>query len=530
MNDCCQHALKYLKAGCSVIPCGKDKRPLISWLPYQEKRATEDEISEWWAKTPDANIAIITGKVSGITVVDCDSNDAAGKFRSIYKGETPTVKTPRGTHYYFKYAEGVRNTVKVAGLDLDVRGDGGYVIAPPSINGEGVGYRWLKEIGSFALDSFDFNSFNARAREGDVRNLSDLTKPDKPLHFLTLGTRDNDLFHVGNCLIKGGCEPDKALQVLEILANSCNPPFPEKEVQTKIKSVLARCERRERNLTEDLRKWIDLTSAYFSLTETYDPLQILTSQKNTVHQIMHRFVKDEYVERHPNKNGVYRRVDQTIEYMDFENADPNDTIDLHLPLDMHKKTKLFPKAVIALAGLSGMGKTLFALNAIRENMDRMPCFYFNSEISPQQLKLKLSCFPTPMTEWVKHMKVVDGWDFNSIADKIQADALNVVDYLEPEGERPYLIHGVISAIIRKLNKGIAFITIQKKPGAKLGTGGVYSVKAASLALALDYGRIEIVKNRNREADPHPSFNAINFDVKGGFQIVAKGGWYAANED
>jgi hypothetical protein len=313
--------------------------------------------------------------------------------------------------------------------------------------------------------------------------------------------------------------------VLDILAKNSNPAFPEKEAQIKIDSVLSRCERKERNLTEDLRRWIDLTSAYFSLTEAYDPLQILTSQKNTVHQIMHRLCKEGYVQRHPNKNGIYRRIDAEIEFMDFANADTENVIDLSLPLNLHTKTKFFPKAVIVIAGVSGMGKTLFSFNAIAENMGKYPIFYFNSEMGPEALKMKLSYFPIPMTEWAKNMKVIDQWDFNNIADKIQPDAFNVIDYLEPEGEKAFNIHAVISAIIRRLNKGTALIAIQKKPGATMGTGGIYSIKAATLAIALDWGKIEIAKNRFREADMLPSLNKINFEVHKGHEFVKQGNWY-----
>ncbi len=192
------------------------------------------------------------------------------------------------------------------------------------------------------------------------------------------------------------------------------PPFPEKEIPAKIESALKHIDRRERNLTEDLRRYIDLTSAYFSLTETYEPLQILTSQKNTVHQIMHRFLKEGYVERHPARNGVYRLIDRTIEYMDFENADPENSIDLRLPLNLHMKIKLFPKAVIVIAGVSGMGKTLFALNAIHDNMGRFPIFYFNSEMGPEALNKKLRYSPTSISEWEKAMKVLHGWDFGTL--------------------------------------------------------------------------------------------------------------------
>jgi putative DNA primase/helicase len=145
MNSLLEAALKYQVKGLSVIPCAKDKKPLISWLPYQTNRASVAQIQEWWDKYPGANVGIITGKISGITVIDLDSQEAIDYFLANFKGTTPCVDTPRGMHAYFQYEEGTRNTVKVNGLDIDVRSDGGYVIAPPSVNAEGKLYRWLQE-------------------------------------------------------------------------------------------------------------------------------------------------------------------------------------------------------------------------------------------------------------------------------------------------------------------------------------------------------------------------------------------------
>lgn len=498
-------------------------------LPYRERIANRQEIEKWWRENPRYNVGIITGKLSNILAVDHD------KYKPEYSEEetlkiipddilTPTAETPRGgQHQIFAFPDKPISIGAALIPGLDYRGEGGYIVAPPSQNGNGHGYKWLINPDEAKPASvpvpllkkiFIYIGSNDKRRE-DADSLQ----------FLTKGRRDADLFHVGNCLIKGGCRENISRQVLDILAKACKPPFPENEAQAKIDSVLARCERRERNLTEDLRKWIDLTSAYFSLTEAYEPLQILTSQKNTVHQIMYRFCKEGYVERHPNKNGVYRRIDRDVEFMDFASADTENIVDLILPLGIHTKTKIFPKGVIVIAGVSGMGKTLFAFNSIAENMGRFPIFYFNSEMGPEALKHKLSHFPIPISDWNRHMKVVDQWDFNNIADKIQPDALNVVDYLEPEGDRPYNIHGVISAIIRRLDRGTALIAIQKKPSATMGTGGIYSIKAATLALSLDWGRIEIVKNRFREADPMPSLTKINFEVHQGYKFVKQGNWY-----
>ncbi len=60
-------ALEYLNQGFSVIPVKRDKKPyLMTWLEYQEKLPTENSVKKWWSTWPDANIGIVTGKISNI--------------------------------------------------------------------------------------------------------------------------------------------------------------------------------------------------------------------------------------------------------------------------------------------------------------------------------------------------------------------------------------------------------------------------------------------------------------------------------
>lgn len=533
-------AMELARRGFSVVPVNENKAPAGLWVERQQVPFTPDEIRNEIIRTGAPMIGIVTGRVSGLTVVDADAEQRAEWVTKLLPKdfETVMVRSPRkgGQHFWFQYDPDLP-TFHNAEMRMDIQSDGAMIIVPPSARPDGE-YQYLGGRSIFETDPapvpqelknavfrdiYSNNPFYAQGDRKDPENTV-LTKPYESLQFLTKGSRDDDLFHVANCLVKGNLEPEKVSKVLEILALNCKPPFPLKEAQAKANSALKRSGGRERNLADELRKWIFLTNAYFSLTDAYNTLQILTCQKNAVHQIMHRFAKEGFIERHPQKNGYYRRVDTDISLMDFADADPDDTVNLILPLDIHKKTIVYPKSAIVLSGVSGMGKTLFTLATIEANLRTMDCYYFNSEMSPQQLKKKLSFFDTPMKDFAKHMKVVDDWDFNNIADKIQPDALNCIDYLEPDADKPFLIHAVISQIIRRLRRGVALIAVQKKPGNDDGTGGIYSRKAASLALALEFGKIWITKNRNREADPSPSRNSMFFDVVGGHQFVKRGDW------
>ena len=141
MEGVLEQALSYAKKGLSVIQVGQDKKPIQKWQEFQERIATEDEIRGWYKWLPNSNVGIVTGKISGITVVDVESGGDISKWR-----ETFTVKTGGGGyHLYYKYCEGVRNGARVCEL-TDIRGDGGYVVAPPSIHQSGNKYEVVKRV------------------------------------------------------------------------------------------------------------------------------------------------------------------------------------------------------------------------------------------------------------------------------------------------------------------------------------------------------------------------------------------------
>lgn len=132
-------ALYYLGIGWNPIPV-KGKVPMIAkWSPYQTIRISEAQIREWWTQWPNAGIAIITGKISGIAVVDIDQG---GKI----VGLTPTVMSRTGgggQHCIYKYpVQGIGCAVGIRDR-VDFRGDGGYIVVPPSPHASGNFYEWI---------------------------------------------------------------------------------------------------------------------------------------------------------------------------------------------------------------------------------------------------------------------------------------------------------------------------------------------------------------------------------------------------
>ena len=114
------------------------KVPITKWKEYQSKLPTEDEVRDWFTTWPDANIGIVTGAVSNLVVFDLDSEHAV-QYADDRGGfpDTPKVKTGKGYHIYSQHPGfEIKNSVNKR-LDLDIRADGGYVVAPPSVHGSG---------------------------------------------------------------------------------------------------------------------------------------------------------------------------------------------------------------------------------------------------------------------------------------------------------------------------------------------------------------------------------------------------------
>ena len=146
-------AMPLVQAGYTVIPCLSDKRPCISW---KDVTTTDEAQIREWAKSYSQPVAgVLTGSRSGVWVVDVDvpkkdgDDDGRKTLDSLLKvhgslPETFTVETPSGgLHLYFKMPKDgdVRNSVKQAAPGIDVRGTGGYVIAPGSTLPDGRQYR-----------------------------------------------------------------------------------------------------------------------------------------------------------------------------------------------------------------------------------------------------------------------------------------------------------------------------------------------------------------------------------------------------
>jgi hypothetical protein len=226
-NEMMQMALEYEAKGYSVIPLKpRDKIPLIpSWTEFQTERADRVQIGEWWRTWPNANIGIVTGQISGLFVIDTDSSEAATNLKPLLGDMTDVGIAATGKGFHLYYAHGDHNYPNKAAIreHVDFRGDGGYVVAPPSVHPNGKRYEWSKPLNGHLRElPTEFIALMTAPAENRAKTSFDTRAA---LSGLPAGQRDEGVFKLA-CKLRGADVPyDLALSLCEEAAANCVPPF-----------------------------------------------------------------------------------------------------------------------------------------------------------------------------------------------------------------------------------------------------------------------------------------------------------------
>jgi hypothetical protein len=245
-------ALDYLGHGWSVIPVEpRGKKPLLAWTEFQNRRPRPEEVLAWFDRHPRANLAIVTGALSGVVVVDIDpghGGDAALELLVREHGPLPATPTARsgggGLHFYFAHP-GVP-TPNRAGLrpGIDVRGDGGCVVAPPSLHASGERYRWLdsrapRDVAPAPLPDWLLLLATGRSRGRKLAEWRQLVQARIPE-----GRRNSTLASLAGHLLWHGVDAEVLLTLLHAWNRShCVPPLPDAEVAQVVRSIATLHER-----------------------------------------------------------------------------------------------------------------------------------------------------------------------------------------------------------------------------------------------------------------------------------------------
>lgn len=234
--------------GWSVIPIRPgDKRPLVRWEEFQHRRPGEEEARGWFRTWPDAGVGVVTGAISGLVVIDVDlrhGGDAGLDKLEREHGRLPTTVECRtgggGRHLYFTHPGGViRNKVGLA-PGVDLRGDGGYVVAPPSVHSSGVQYAWVEGCGPGSTVIAPLPDWVLRLTEGES------VRRSHPVAYwrwlvadgVPAGERNNTIASLAGHLLRHGVDPAVSMELLLCWNRMrCRPPLADDEVAAVVESI-----------------------------------------------------------------------------------------------------------------------------------------------------------------------------------------------------------------------------------------------------------------------------------------------------
>lgn len=200
--------------------------------------ATNDpvQITAWWQKFPDANLGVVTGCRSGVIVLDIDRSHGGEQSLlelQVKYGKLPdtlSAKSGGGRHLYYTYSgDDIRNSAGKLGPGLDIRGNGGYIVAPPSVHPNGTVYTWITKPSQVAP---------ASAPDWLVRALSEKLEPGgaHPLappvgEQIRSGNRNQTLTSLAGSMRRRGMSTDAIYAALWAEnTTKCAPPLSEDEV------------------------------------------------------------------------------------------------------------------------------------------------------------------------------------------------------------------------------------------------------------------------------------------------------------
>ena len=254
-------ASEYLQEGVNVIPLRpRSKIPHGSWEPYQRKYASNGDIIEWFSNGhAENNIAIVTGKISRVFALDIDGEEATAHFNRVFEAiDDEGLKTALKYTLYIKTGSGNTNIVigfrqeeftsideKITNTvlwtsekegakhnEIRIKGEGGYIVAPPSIHPNGNRYEIIngsittvstlsktqinKLISAIKNQTEDFSPKNGREvklNEEDVYDIVAILKP-----YYRHGNRNDFTMYLSGWMRKEGIAFESALRVIECIA------------------------------------------------------------------------------------------------------------------------------------------------------------------------------------------------------------------------------------------------------------------------------------------------------------------------
>lgn len=240
-----------LARGWSVVAVEpRGKRPLIAWRELQSRLPEASEVDAWFAAQPDANLGVITGAVSNLVVLDVDARHGGeDSLAALLRAHGPIARTVEaetgggGRHLYFAHPGGLVPNRAGLAPGVDLRGDGGMVVAPPSLHASGRRYRWRRSPEDTRLAPIPEWLLRI-VRPGGPRAGHPLS------HWRRLardgvaeGARNSTIASLAGHLLWHGVDAQVALELLLAWNRArCRPPLEDEEVARVVESIARRHE------------------------------------------------------------------------------------------------------------------------------------------------------------------------------------------------------------------------------------------------------------------------------------------------
>lgn len=517
MTTMIEAALDYIKQGFKIFPVSIDKKPLT---PHGLKDATQTQqgVKEFWTKYPDAGIGLCT---DGLVVLDFDAKSGGLESKELIEKQYGSLPQTRihatgggGFHYIYKNPNGtnIRNATKLGGYPgVDLRANGGYIVAPPSHHPSGQDYYF------YILAPIEV----APDWLVEMATTRPVTNDNPPLEGEPIreGQRNATLTKMAGAMRRQGMTADEIETALLLSNKRCRPePLPESEVKTIAKSVSRYNSSNDSNsynngyirdiycpvtpdavserynsvtqsvtkaLAERIEDWVKETTGWFSYAELDKELGIVNELDKTNRRVVIKRLKESgKVETHTKDNKLYRYINTNFRIIDFKVGHATAPLDIKYPFGLEHYYNTYPGNIIVVGGSPDAGKTAFLLNIIRMNQDKFSIFYQSSEMGKDELQNRLGNFDgVDLAQW----NFTAEERSSNFADVIRPDCVNIIDYMELSGDDFPFVAEYLRQIHDKLKGGIAIVAIQKDPNKDLPRGGIGALEKPRLVLLMDSG-------------------------------------------
>ena len=241
-NILLKSALEYAKMGFGVFPLyPKGKNPLTQH-GYLDATTDEKQIIAWWMRWPDANIGIAIGDKFVVIDLDVEEDRGINGYHTLMEWERENGKLPEtvmsitgrnGYHYIYRTERPYKNAVGIR-EGVDIRGEGGYIVAPPSIHPNGRRYEWEQAPDEYQIAQAD-NLVERFLQEERQEKQGYFSSPET----IPQGERNSTL-HKMACSMRAKGYAESAIRAAVAAENTekCNPSLSDREIDTIITSAL----------------------------------------------------------------------------------------------------------------------------------------------------------------------------------------------------------------------------------------------------------------------------------------------------